>query len=193
MTYNIKSFPVYQVKFERLSGVIERIGGIFWFSDFLGRISGWRVAGSWSRINLLTFLYFEPKLLGYSLDWFIQSQKDSPSLNLTHRNKYILLTQLCHAQDTWLPWVRGVIHELCNVVNLNTIFEGKKLFSFHDLKVFDYSTKTSAFEQWRGATTRSESPGPSLPHFLQPFTWIEGHNSSPQLKTINTRECWQKE
>ena len=35
-------------------------------------------------------LVFAPNLLGYSRDWFIQ---DSSSLNPTHRNKHILLTQ----------------------------------------------------------------------------------------------------
>ena len=87
MPNNIKSFPVYRVKFERLTSVKERIAGIFCLGDFLGRISGWRVARNWSGIYQLIFWYFTPKLLGYSRDRLIQSQKDSPSLNPTHRNK----------------------------------------------------------------------------------------------------------
>ena len=87
MTNNIKSFPVYRVKFERFTSVKERIAGIFCLSDFLGRISGWHVARNWSGIFLLIFWNFMPKLLGYSRDWFIQPQKNSPSFNATPRNK----------------------------------------------------------------------------------------------------------
>ena len=60
---------------------------------FLERISGWRVTGNWSRIYLLIFWCFASKLLGYSCDWFIQPQKDSPSHNPIYTNKHILLTQ----------------------------------------------------------------------------------------------------
>ena len=81
---------MYQVKFEGLTSVLERIVGIFWPNDFLRRISRWRVAGSWFGIYQQIFWYIVPKILGYSCDWFIQSQKDSSSL---HRNKHIFLIQ----------------------------------------------------------------------------------------------------
>ena len=34
---------------------MERIAGIFWFSDFLRRISSWYTAGNWSGIYLVIF------------------------------------------------------------------------------------------------------------------------------------------
>ena len=40
MSNNIKSSPVYRIKFEGLCGMMERIAGIFCLSDFLRRISG---------------------------------------------------------------------------------------------------------------------------------------------------------
>ena len=63
MTNNIKSFSVYQVKFERLTSVMEGIAVIFSFSDFL-KISGWRVAGNWSGIYLLILFVFCAKTSG---------------------------------------------------------------------------------------------------------------------------------
>ena len=46
---------MYRVKFERLTGVMERISGIFWCRDFLGTISGRLATGNWSEIYLVIF------------------------------------------------------------------------------------------------------------------------------------------
>ena len=44
-----------RVEGQNTTCVVERIVGIFWVSDFLGRILGWCVAGNWSGIYLLIF------------------------------------------------------------------------------------------------------------------------------------------
>ena len=79
MANNINPYPVYRVKFEGLTGEMESIASIFWFSDFLGKSFGWRLAGNRCGIYQLLFWYLASKLLGDSRDWFIQSQKESSS------------------------------------------------------------------------------------------------------------------
>ena len=89
MIDNIKSFPVYRVKFERLTSVMERIATIFWFWDSLGRICGCLLTGGGPGSIRWFFNILRQNFWGISVIGLYNHRKTLPHLTpLTGINKF---------------------------------------------------------------------------------------------------------